>query len=85
MKSIHYNLQLQYFFFLLNGKYHFRNELLKLTICDKQTIRPIKTYFHGKKKDKNMEAESIELETVLLWSEQDIKYRYKFVVTEQKI
>ena len=38
-----------------------------------------------KKKDKNMEAESIELETVLLWSEQDIKYRYKFVVTEQKI
>ena len=29
-----------------------------------------------------LEAESIELETVLLWSEHDIKYRYKLVVTE---
>ena len=37
------------------------------------------------KKGKNMEAESIELETVLLWSEQDIKYRYKLVVTGWKI
>ena len=37
------------------------------------------------KKGKNMEAESIDLETVLLWSEQDIKYRYKLVVTGRKI
>ena len=37
------------------------------------------------KKVKNMEAESIEFETVLLWSEQDIKYRYKLVVTGPKI
>ncbi|KAF3583414.1 hypothetical protein F2Q69_00026977 [Brassica cretica] len=31
-----------------------------------------------------MEAESIDLETVLLWSEQDIKYRYKLVVRAGK-
>ena len=37
------------------------------------------------KKGKNMEAESIELETVLFWSDQDIKYRYKLVVTGWKI
>ena len=37
------------FFFLKNGKYYFRNEPLKLTRCDKQTIKPLKCIFKEKK------------------------------------
>ena len=43
-------------FFLLNCKYHFRNELLKFTRCDEQTVNPLK---HTSKanKVKTIEAE----------------------------
>ncbi|CAF1707528.1 unnamed protein product [Brassica napus] len=41
-----------FFFLFLNGKYHFINELLKLTICDKQTIRPLKNILPWQKKVK---------------------------------
>ena len=47
-----------FFFFLLNAKYHFRNELLKLTRYVKQTGRPLKLTFMAEK-SKNMKAETI--------------------------
>ena len=46
-----------FLFFLLKGKYHFRNKLLRLTRCVKQTWRPLKSTSMAKK-GKNMKAEN---------------------------
>ena len=41
------------YFFLLNSKYHLRNELLRFTRCDEQTVKPLKHTSKAKKVKKH--------------------------------